>query len=204
MIHEGKRNKDNILVLSVDIKGAFDNIQHQSIVNCLDNLNCPLNIRNIFENLLQTREAILNTQEGQETREQKQGCPQGSCSGPALRNLVGNDLLNQDWSAHTSIQAFADDFVLVIKARKKEDLRRSAQESIGKFITWADNNNLEELPDKINYIQFRRWATRPRIYWKGERIKFKLAIKYLGVHIEDKLSWRTYLQQQATKEHQLQ
>ncbi|GBL91897.1 hypothetical protein AVEN_172805-1 [Araneus ventricosus] len=82
-------------------------------------------------------------QEGQTTKEQKQVCPQGSCRGPALWNLVTNDLLNQDWPAHTSIQASADDFILVIKARTKEDLRRSTQESIGKFTTWADNNNLE-------------------------------------------------------------
>ncbi|GBL77804.1 hypothetical protein AVEN_153002-1 [Araneus ventricosus] len=30
-----------MLVPSVDINGALDSIQHQSIVNYLDNLNCP-------------------------------------------------------------------------------------------------------------------------------------------------------------------
>ncbi|GBM51813.1 hypothetical protein AVEN_52631-1 [Araneus ventricosus] len=102
------------------INGAFDNIQHQSIVNCLDNLNCPLNIRNSFENLLQSRKVILIMQEDQAAREQKQGCPQAFCSGPALRKLVANDLLNQDWPTHTSIQAFADDFILVIKPERKK------------------------------------------------------------------------------------
>ncbi|GBM33666.1 hypothetical protein AVEN_203702-1 [Araneus ventricosus] len=120
-------------------------------------------------------------------------------SGTALLNLVANDLLNQDWPAHTSIHALEDDFVLVIKARTKEELRRSIQESIGKFITWADNNNIEVSPDKTNYILFRKWAEEPRIYWKGDKIKQKHAIKYLGVHIDDKLNWSTHLQHQAQK-----
>ncbi|GBM13690.1 hypothetical protein AVEN_148208-1 [Araneus ventricosus] len=80
-------------------------------------------------------------------------------------------------------------------ARTLEDLRRSTQESIGKFIIWADNNNLEVSPDNTNYILFTRWAAGPRIYWKGDRIKQKHAIKYLGVHIDDKLNWSTHLHQ---------
>ncbi|GBM49967.1 hypothetical protein AVEN_34934-2-1, partial [Araneus ventricosus] len=131
----------------------------------------------------------LTRRKARQTENKNKDAPQGSCSRPALWNLVANDLRNQDWPAHTSIQAFAGDFVPVIKARTKEDLRRSTQESIGKFITWADNNNLEVSSDKINYILFSRWAAGPRIYWKGDIIKQKHAIKYLGVHIDDKLNW---------------
>ncbi|GBO10083.1 hypothetical protein AVEN_168259-1 [Araneus ventricosus] len=83
-IHKGKASGDHVLVLSIDIKGAFDNIQHSSISSYLDNSKCPANIVNIFKNLLQNRKVILNTCEGPAIRDQKQGCPQGSCSGPAL------------------------------------------------------------------------------------------------------------------------
>ncbi|GBL81045.1 hypothetical protein AVEN_83122-1 [Araneus ventricosus] len=127
-IHEGKGNKDNILVLSVDIEGAFDNIQHQKVRQ-------PEN---------KNRDA---------PKDLAADLPFGTWW-----------LLNQDWQVHTSIQAFADDFVLVIKARTKEDLRRSTQESIGKFIAWTDNNNIKVSPDKTNYILFSRWAAGPRIY----------------------------------------
>ncbi|GBM28073.1 hypothetical protein AVEN_66560-1 [Araneus ventricosus] len=59
------------------------------------------------------RKVILNTCEGPAIRDQKQGCPQGSCSGSALWNLVANEILQENWPINTSIQAFADDFVLV-------------------------------------------------------------------------------------------
>ncbi|GBO12450.1 Putative protein in type-1 retrotransposable element R1DM, partial [Araneus ventricosus] len=121
-IHKGKESGDHVLVLSIDIKGAFDNIQHSAISSYLDNSKCPTNIVNIFKNLLQNRKVILNTCEGAAIRDQKQGCPQGSCSGPALWNLVANEILQENWPINTSIQAFADDFVLVSHAPTRVQL----------------------------------------------------------------------------------
>ncbi|GBM96885.1 hypothetical protein AVEN_61134-1 [Araneus ventricosus] len=60
-IHKGKASGDHVLVLSIDIKGAFDNIQHSASSSYLDNNECLANIVNIFKNLLQNRKVILNT-----------------------------------------------------------------------------------------------------------------------------------------------
>ncbi|GBM64469.1 hypothetical protein AVEN_194229-1 [Araneus ventricosus] len=60
-IHKGKASGDHVLVLSIDIKGAFDNIQHSAISSYLNNSKCQANIVNIFNNLLQNRKVILNT-----------------------------------------------------------------------------------------------------------------------------------------------
>ncbi|GBM71303.1 Putative protein in type-1 retrotransposable element R1DM [Araneus ventricosus] len=109
-IHKGKASGDHVLVLSIDIKGAFENIQHNAIEPYLDNTKCPTNIVNIFKILLQNRKVILNTCEGPTTTYQKQGCPQGYCSGPALGNLVANEIVQENWPINTNIQAFADDF----------------------------------------------------------------------------------------------
>ncbi|GBN82580.1 Putative protein in type-1 retrotransposable element R1DM [Araneus ventricosus] len=142
-IHKGKASGDHVLVLSIDIKGAFDNIQHSAISSYLDNSNCPANIVNIFINLLQNRKVILNTCEGPAIRDQKQGCPQGSCSGPALWNLVANEILQENWPINTSIQAFADDFVLVSHAPTRVQLESQINESIAKFSTWTSKNQLQ-------------------------------------------------------------
>ncbi|GBM51268.1 hypothetical protein AVEN_267136-1 [Araneus ventricosus] len=68
-------------------------------------------------------EVTLLTPQGRATKE-KQGCPlsQGSCSGPALWNLAANKILNQVWPDNVRIQAFSDDFVLVIKADTNKSL----------------------------------------------------------------------------------
>ncbi|GBO16790.1 putative RNA-directed DNA polymerase from transposon X-element [Araneus ventricosus] len=77
-INEGKKKNHHLLVLSIDIKGAFDNIQHSSIVNYLDNSHCPQNISTIFRNLLLNIKIILNSSKGPASRDQRMGCPQGT------------------------------------------------------------------------------------------------------------------------------
>ncbi|GBM44990.1 putative RNA-directed DNA polymerase from transposon X-element [Araneus ventricosus] len=74
-INEGKKKNPHVLVLPIDIKGAFDNIQHSSIVNYLDSSHCPQNISTIFRNLLLNRKIILNSSEGPAIRDQRMGCP---------------------------------------------------------------------------------------------------------------------------------
>ncbi|GBN90949.1 hypothetical protein AVEN_42542-1 [Araneus ventricosus] len=133
-IHKGKASCDHVLVLSMNIKGAFDNIQHSAIASYLDNSKCPANIINIFKILLQNRKIILSTYEGPAIRDQKQGCPQGSCSGPALWNLVSNEMLQENWLINTSIQAFADDFVLVSHAPSRVQLESQINESINEIL----------------------------------------------------------------------
>ncbi|GBN24087.1 hypothetical protein AVEN_4044-1 [Araneus ventricosus] len=39
----------------------------------------------------------INTSQGPATWNQQQGCPQGSCTGPAFWNLVADEVLQQDW-----------------------------------------------------------------------------------------------------------
>ncbi|GBL66849.1 hypothetical protein AVEN_211241-1 [Araneus ventricosus] len=96
-IQTARRDGKHVLVLSIDIKGAFDNLQHRAIFKSLDASACPSNINRLFHSLLQNRKVTLLTPQGRATKDQKQGCPQGSCSGPALWNLVANEILNQVW-----------------------------------------------------------------------------------------------------------
>ncbi|GBM30505.1 hypothetical protein AVEN_156260-1 [Araneus ventricosus] len=83
-INEGKKKNPHVLALSIDINGAFDNIQHSSIANYLDNSHCPKNISTIFRNLLLNIKIILNSSEEPAITDQRMGCPQGFSSGPIL------------------------------------------------------------------------------------------------------------------------
>ncbi|GBM61482.1 hypothetical protein AVEN_163876-1 [Araneus ventricosus] len=91
-------------------------------------------------NLLQNRKVTLLTPQGRATTDQKQGCPQGSCSGPALFNLVANEILNQVWPDNVHIQSFADDFVLIIKADTNRIPVEDTQSAITQFSSWCSEN----------------------------------------------------------------
>ncbi|GBO05796.1 Putative protein in type-1 retrotransposable element R1DM [Araneus ventricosus] len=141
-IQTARRDDKHVLVLSIDIKGTFDNLQHRAILKSLDASACPVNINRLFNSLLQNRKMTLLTPRGSATKDQKQGCPQGSCSGPALWNLVANETLNPVWLDNVHIQAFADDFVLAIEADRNKSFVADTQSAITQFSSWYSENEL--------------------------------------------------------------
>ncbi|GBM21357.1 Putative protein in type-1 retrotransposable element R1DM, partial [Araneus ventricosus] len=198
-IKTAKRDGKHVLVLSSDIKGAFDNLQHRAILKTLDASACPSNINRLFHSLLQNRKVTLLTAQGRVTKEQKQGCPQGSCSGPALWNLVANEILIQVWPDNVHIQAFADDFVLVIKADTNKSLVEDTQSAIAQFRSWCSENELAISKEKTNYILFSKMVRNPKITWNGYKINRVKSFKYLGIHVDDRLNWLEHINKQGDK-----
>ncbi|GBO11860.1 hypothetical protein AVEN_228457-1 [Araneus ventricosus] len=143
--------------------GAFDNLQHRAILKSLDASTYPININRLFHSLLQNRKVTLLTPQGRATKDQKQGCLQGSCTGPALWNLVANKILNQVWPDNVHIQAFEDDFLLVIEADSNKSLVEDTQSAITQFSSWCSENELSVSTEKTNYILFRKMVRSPKI-----------------------------------------
>ncbi|GBM54735.1 Retrovirus-related Pol polyprotein from type-1 retrotransposable element R1 [Araneus ventricosus] len=141
----------------------------------------------------------MQTLEGTALRKQKQGCPQGSCSGPALWNLVANEVLMQQWPNNVAIQAFADDFVLVVHAPTKRKMEEDTEAAIKIFDNWARIHSLQVSVDKTTYMLFSPLVASTRIRWNANRVKKSHSIKYLGVHIDNKLNWNTHLYHQSKK-----
>jgi len=58
----------------------------------------------------------MTTNTLQVVKEASNGCPQGSCCGPGLWNIQYNSLLNLEIRKQTNVIAFADDFLIAVKA----------------------------------------------------------------------------------------
>ncbi|GBO26896.1 Retrovirus-related Pol polyprotein from type-1 retrotransposable element R1, partial [Araneus ventricosus] len=198
-IHEFKRQKLHVAVVSVDIKGAFDNLHYGSIISKLNECRCPPNIKGVFESLLQDRKIVIPTNNGIAQQTQSRGCPQGSCSGPAIWNLVADDALKGPFPDNTSVQAFADDFVTVAAAKSERALGRKATEALSKFKEWSDKNGLEISVEKTNYLLVGKLRRGPSIFWGDRRVKKTQVLKYLGVYVDKKMNWSHHLMQQGAK-----
>ncbi|GBM22503.1 Putative protein in type-1 retrotransposable element R1DM [Araneus ventricosus] len=198
-IQKGRSQGNHVLAISLDIKGAFDNILHHAIINNLKKAEVPSNLQNIFENILKNRKVLLNTQEGLVSRDQRKVCPQGSCSGPALWNLVVNSLLNIHWSPNVHLQAFADDLVLITKSSTKEGLKVLTNDAMTQIVNWAESNSLTISHEKSNFLMYSKLVAAPPVFWKNHRIKRLHAIKFLGIYIDDKLNWNSHIRYLSQK-----
>ncbi|GBN83197.1 hypothetical protein AVEN_112636-1 [Araneus ventricosus] len=75
----------------------------------------------------------MQTSEGPVLWEQTQGCPQGSCSGPAFWNMVADEILSVQWPQGVHLQAFADDFAFIVTDNTREGLRKLSKLELDNF-----------------------------------------------------------------------
>ncbi|GBM34617.1 Retrovirus-related Pol polyprotein from type-1 retrotransposable element R1 [Araneus ventricosus] len=196
-INSAKNSNQHALMISLDIKGAFDHLQYTSIKNSLDNLKYHSNTLETLIDILSNRKVAINTSQGPATWNQQQGCPQGSCTGPAFWNLVADEVLQQDWPQGVHLQAFADDFVFLVNAGSKQEVKNLANKALQTFKTWTDKHKLEISLDKTYYLHINKNRSGPIWYsgikWGQNNIKRASVIKYLGVLIDDKLNFAAHL-----------
>ena len=108
-IEERLRLKQCTVIVSLDVKGAFDAAWWPSILKQLRELKCPKNLYNLSASYFSNRKATLLINNYKTEKEVQRGCPQGSCCGPGFWNIMYNSLLNLKFNSRTKVIAFADD-----------------------------------------------------------------------------------------------
>ncbi|GBM54073.1 hypothetical protein AVEN_247687-1 [Araneus ventricosus] len=149
------------------------------------------------------RQVALNTPQLPATLPQHSNCLQGSCTGPALWNLVAKKVLTHYWPGGVYLQVFSDDFIFLIKAPTKTKVKSLTNEALNQFESWTAKHNLEISAYKSNYIYFNKNRNGPRwsagIRWEGDLLRRKSSIKYLVVFVDDKLNFATHLTELKNK-----
>jgi hypothetical protein len=130
IVDEGLKAGEVIILVSLDIKTAFDAAWWPNILKSLQDSGCPKNLFYLVKSYLNERSAILSTNSIKKERPISRGCPQGSCCGPGLWNIQYNSLLKLNFVKQTKAIAFADDLILVTR---------------GKTVTEAENFTNTEL-----------------------------------------------------------
>jgi len=132
-------------VVDVDIKGFFDNIPHDLIMNSLASRIADGNILNLIEKLLNS--GVM--EEGKITPTLK-GTPQGGVISPLLANITLDHL---DWflDEHDfNFVRYADDFVILCKSEAEA---KKALELVQNFL---NGMKLETSPEKTKVSHFSK------------------------------------------------
>lgn len=105
---------------------------------------CPRKFYKILSNYFVDRTAGVYTENTSVIIPVTRGCPQGSCSGPVLWNLMYNSLLNMQnkLPGDSLIQGYADDTVILVRHRNRDILEKLANEAILLVSNWSDSMKL--------------------------------------------------------------
>ena len=123
------------------------------------------------------------------------GCPQDGVLSPLLWNILVGGLLSGLTDNTSYIQAYADDIVMVFRGSDVAELHASASEVLRLAHVWALNNDLSFSAEKSQVVVFtwrRRWVLPP-ILLDGNVIPRVAQVKYLGITLDQKLSWRAHI-----------
>lgn len=193
-------NKSTALVL-LDIEKAFDTVWRRTN-HKLNELKVPLYIIKIIQNYLHKRTFSVITN-GEASGKQKivavVPLPQGSILGPALFLYFINDIPK---NPQTEISLFADDTAIFASSWKKKQAQKRVQEHINQIIEHFDKWKIKINTNKTELVFFSKKTKQeniPSFKTEEKTTTPKESAKYLGVHLDSKLTFKKHVKEVCNK-----
>ena len=129
------------------------------------------------------------------------GIPQGSVLGPLLFIIYTNDLPH--CLSNSKVILFADDTTIFKTSNDLIDLYHSINADLQNISQWFNSNKLYLNVKKTQYILFklnkREISQDLKIKLGGEVLERKRTIKFLGITLDDNLTWQGQIEKVKSK-----
>ena len=149
-----------------------------------------------FQSYLSNREQYVTIQGKSSPKTSlKYAVPQGSILGPLLFIIYINDIPNICKIAKFIL--YADDANIIITANSMQEIELKFQELSNSLVNWVSYNELSLNIKKTNYMIFTRRKNldismfNPKI--SNTPIEHKTVTRFLGVLVDEKLSWSHHI-----------
>ncbi|CAB0030774.1 unnamed protein product [Trichogramma brassicae] len=158
-------------------------------------MGVPPYLRRIIASYFSDRVLEYSTDDGAETYSVTAGVPQGSVLGPILWNAMYNKILGLRLPGAVSIVGFADDIALTIVDKKLEDIKATADDAIRLVRRALSELGLQTADQKTEVLLVTSRKLKESITLRAGDcdITSVPCIRYLGVHIDDRLRFDQHL-----------
>ena len=178
-------------VCFLDIEKCFDSINHKILLQKLKYYGIDKSSLEWFQNYLHGRSQCVRV--NNVTSDEKPchiGVPQGSILGPLLFLLYVNDL--PQYVQNQNCNIFADDTIIYSFGSNVEELSCKMQGALDSIMPWYMTNRLSINANKSAVMLIGRPSQVHDdidIKINDVRIEQVQSMKYLGIYIDNKLSW---------------
>ena len=199
-IEQGTLSGEYTMVVSIDQRGCFDNINLKYAQKQWENKKLPEDITKWYFELMNDR-TIYSTLNGQ-TVEKKlgRGVGQGMVLSSKVWNLCFDPILRkmQQDDPGITVVAYADDALIMATGRDPDTLRGKIQKTINNFVAWGYESGLTFSHEKTEAVIFHpkraanNWKTLKKLKVKGKEVPYSDSLKYLGVTFRRDMDWTPY------------
>jgi hypothetical protein len=191
VINKALEDRKYYAAVFLDVSQAFDRVWHSGLLYKIKQFLPPPYFHLLKSYLSDRQFQVRVGNEKSELQPIKAGVPQGSVLGPTLYVLYISDIPT---STNTTLGTFADDTVIL---SVNEDSRRAAsdlQYHLNTLLTWFEKWLIRINENKSCSITFTlQKSSTPNVTINDIQIPRKTEIKYLGMTIESKLTWKQHI-----------
>ena len=189
-VYSNLDTKNSCIGVFLDLSKAFDTIDHSVLLHKLSHYGFRGKIQNWFSSYLEDRKQYTYVNGKKSTLSIiPKGVPQGSVLGTILYTIYVNDM---QYAATLKPRLFADDTSIFCFNKSTALASTIINSDLNKLSQWYAANKLLVNASKSNFCVFQPsmnpQSNTPKIIM-GEELKRASEIKYLGVKIDEKLSW---------------
>ena len=186
-------------VVLLDMSKAFDSINHQILLEKLQDVGASPPVIHWFYSYLSSRYQVVRINTTLSDRlPVASGVPQGSILGPLLFNIYVNDLPLVP--EHCAPQCYVDDTKLLMSFRLQDQssVMDKMNKDLLKIRNWCFDNQLLLNPDKTKLIIFgsRQMATKVedfRLSLLGKELVPVKVVKDLGIILDSNLTYNEHI-----------
>ena len=193
--------KDITCAIFLDLAKAFDSVDHRILLRKLEKYGVRGIPLEFFKSYLSNRWQYVKLNGKCSDLERIDiGIPQGSILGPLLFLLYIKDLPN---ASNFFVKLFADDTFLSLSSKNLNDLKKKTNSEIKKVYSWliANKLTLNIKKSKFMIISKRKGVNSNSFKLKinGVSLEKCSSYKYLGLFIDDGLTWKEHVKHVCQK-----